>query len=84
MQGKTLTIVLSDGLDTGESNDLQKELNQIKMRTKKLVWLNPLKGSEGYQPIQKGMQAALPSLHHFEAAHNINSLLNLEKIIQDA
>jgi len=84
LHGKTLTIILSDGLDTGEPNDLQKELSQIKMRTKKLVWLNPLKGGEGYQPIQKGMQAALPALHHFEAAHNINSLLNLEKIIQDA
>jgi len=84
LHGKTLTIILSDGLDTGEPEDLQKEINQIKMRTKKLVWLNPLKGMQGYQPIQRGMQAALPALHHFEAAHSINGLLNLEKIIQDA
>lgn len=84
LHGKTLTIILSDGLDTGEPNDLFKELNYIKMRTKKLVWLNPLKGMQGYQPIQRGMEAALPTLHYFEAAHNINSLLNLEKIIQDA
>jgi len=56
LPGKTLTIVLSDGLDTGEPDDLQKELHQIKMRTKKLVWLNPLKGSKGYQPIQKGIR----------------------------
>jgi len=84
LHGKTLTIILSDGLDTGEPEDLLKEMNHIKMRTKKLVWLNPLKGMQGYQPIQRGMEAALPTLHHFEAAHNINSLLNLEKIIQDA
>lgn len=84
LHGKTLTIILSDGLDTGEPEDLYKEMNQIKMRTKKLVWLNPLKGMQGFQPIQRGMQAALPALHHFEAAHSINSLLKLEKIIQDA
>jgi len=84
LHGKTLTIILSDGLDTGEPDDLFKEMNLIKMRTKKLVWLNPLKGGQGYQPIQRGMEAALPTLHHFEAAHSINSLLNLEKIIQDA
>jgi len=77
LQGKTLTIILSDGLDTGQPNDLQDALKHIRLRTKKLVWLNPLKGMEGYQPIQRGMQAALPALHHFEAAHNINSLLNL-------
>lgn len=84
LPGKTLTIILSDGLDTGEPQVLQNALLKIKMRTKKLVWLNPLKGIEGYQPIQRGMKVALPTLHHFEAAHTINSLLNLEKIIQDA
>jgi len=84
LNGKTLTLLLSDGLDTGAPAHLKIEINKIKMRTKKLVWLNPLKGMEGYQPIQRGMQAALPSLHHFGAAHNINSLLQLENIISHA
>ena len=84
LNGKTLTIVLSDGLDTGEPDDLHIQLEKIKLRTKKLVWLNPLKGMEGYQPIQRGMEAALPSLHHFGAAHSIDSLLALENILIDA
>jgi len=84
LNGKTLTILLSDGLDTGEPAELQTELNKIKMRTKKLVWLNPLKGMEGYQPIQRGMKVALPSLHHFGSSQNINSLLQLENILYHA
>lgn len=84
LNGKTMTIVLSDGLDTGEPEVLDTAMQQIKMRTKKLIWLNPLKGMRGYEPIQMGMKAALPSLNHFGSAHNFESLLTLEKLLQDA
>lgn len=84
LNGKTMTIVLSDGLDTGEPEVLETAMQQIKMRSKKLIWLNPLKGMQGYEPIQMGMKAALPSLNHFGSAHNFESLLTLEKLLQDA
>lgn len=84
LNGKTMTIVLSDGLDTGEPAILDTAMQQIKMRSKKLIWLNPLKGMQGYEPIQMGMKAALPSLNHFGSAHNFESLLTLEKLLQDA
>ena len=84
LNGKTMTIVLSDGLDTGEPEVLDAAMQQIKLRTKKLIWLNPLKGMRGYEPIQMGMKAALPSLNHFGSAHNFESLLTLEKLLQDA
>ena len=84
LNGKTITIVLSDGLDTGEPEVLESAIRQIKLRSKKLVWLNPLKGMKGYEPIQRGMKTALPSLNHFGSAHNFNSLLELENILADA
>lgn len=84
LNGKTITLVMSDGLDTGEPEVLQKAAERLKLKSKKLIWLNPLKGMEGYQPIQRGMQAALPSVTHFSSAHNFKSLLNLEKILTDA
>jgi len=84
LNGKTITIVLSDGLDTGEPEVLESAMKQIKMRTKKLIWLNPLKGMIGYEPIQVGMKAAMPSLNHFGSAHNFESLLELENILLDA
>lgn len=84
LSGRSLTIILSDGLDTGDPEILDQALQKIRGRTKTLVWLNPLKGMQGYQPIQKGMQAALPNLDVFQSAHNLNSLLKLEKIIAHA
>jgi uncharacterized protein with von Willebrand factor type A (vWA) domain len=84
LNGKTITIVLSDGLDTGESEILAEAIQKIKLRSKKLVWLNPLKGMNGYEPIQEGMKTALPALDHFGAAHNFASLLELENILIDA
>ncbi|MFZ4558616.1 MAG: vWA domain-containing protein [Saprospiraceae bacterium] len=84
LNGNTLTIVLSDGLDTGEPEVLEEAIQKIKLRSRKLVWLNPLKGMQGYEPIQRGMQAALPALSHFGSAHNFESLLQLENILTDA
>ena len=57
------------------------QLKKIKLRTRQLIWLNPLKGMRGYEPIQKGMSAALPELDVFRSAHNLDSLLELEKFL---
>jgi uncharacterized protein with von Willebrand factor type A (vWA) domain len=74
-------IVLSDGLDTGEPGILGKELQKIRGRSKRIIWLNPLKGMKGYQPVQRGIREALPSVDDFRSAHNLNSLLELENIL---
>jgi hypothetical protein len=83
LTGKNMTIVLSDGLDTGEPEMLAAELQKIKLRTRKLIWLNPLKGMKGYQPRTRGMLAALPEIDHFLSAHNVESLLQLENYLAD-
>ena len=46
-----------------------------------LAWLNPLKGMRGYEPTARGMQAALPAIGLFKSAHNLDSLLELEKYL---
>lgn len=81
LNGQSTVIVLSDGLDTGNTEDLTAALQKIKLRTRQLIWLNPLKGMKGYQPIQKGMEAALPNVDVFRSAHNLNSLLELENFL---
>ncbi|MCO6489379.1 MAG: VWA domain-containing protein [Phaeodactylibacter sp.] len=81
LSGSSTVIVLSDGLDTGEPELLAGELAQIKQRTRRLIWLNPLKGMKGYEPIAKGMSAALPEIDVFNSAHNLNSLLELENYL---
>jgi len=77
----SIVIILSDGLDTGDSEVLERAILNIKMKTKQLIWLNPLKGMEGYEPVQKGMSKALPLIDEFHSAHNLDSLLKLEKYL---
>jgi uncharacterized protein with von Willebrand factor type A (vWA) domain len=75
----TIFIILSDGWDTGEPELLAAELRTIRGRVQKLIWLNPLLGLKDYAPVTRGMSAALPYVNVFAAAHNLESLLGLEK-----
>jgi uncharacterized protein len=71
---RTIVIILSDGWDTGDPEELVKALAQLQRRAGKLIWLNPLLGNPGYQPLVRGMQAALPQIDVFAPLHNLESL----------
>jgi len=75
----TVFIVLSDCWDTGPPEELAAELKKIRRRVAKLIWLNPLLGLEDYQPVTRGISAALPFIDVFAPAHNLQSLLALEE-----
>ena len=75
---RTIVIILSDGWDTGEPEQLADALSQLQRRAGRLVWLNPLLGSHTYQPLTRGMQAALPFINVFAPAHDLASLRALE------
>ena len=76
---RTVFVILSDGWDTGAPEDLAGELKKIRRRVAKLIWLNPLLGLEEYKPLTRGISAALPFIDLFAPAHNLQSLLALEK-----
>ena len=80
---KHIVVILSDGLETGSVTILKEAVRTIRRKCKTLVWLNPLKGMEGYQPIQKGIVNVMPHLDAFESAHNLDSLMKLEKLLID-
>ncbi|HEU4870855.1 MAG TPA: VWA domain-containing protein [Pyrinomonadaceae bacterium] len=75
---QTVVIILSDGWDTGEPEQLAHALAQLKQRAGRLIWLNPLLGSSTYQPVTRGMQAAMPFINVFAPAHDLASLRALE------
>jgi uncharacterized protein with von Willebrand factor type A (vWA) domain len=75
----TLLVILSDGWDTGEPEVLARELRNIRSRVRKLIWLNPLLGLADYQPATRAMKAVLPYIDVFAPAHNLESLLALER-----
>lgn len=80
---KHIVVILSDGLETGNVTVLKEAVRTIKRKCKTLVWLNPLKGMKGYRPIQKGIVNVMPHLDAFESAHNLDSLMKLEKLLID-
>ncbi len=75
---RTVVIVLSDGWDTGEPEQLARALSQLQRRAGRVIWLNPLLGSSAYEPLTRGMQAALPHIDVFAPAHDLASLRALE------
>lgn len=78
VNSRSIVMIISDGYDTGEPKQLTEQLQQLKQRARKIVWLNPLLGRDGYEPIAEGMKAALPLLDLFSSAHNLDSLMKLE------
>ncbi|HWN97761.1 MAG TPA: VWA domain-containing protein [Blastocatellia bacterium] len=75
---RTIVVILSDGWDTGEPDELASSLGSLKRRAGRLIWLNPLLGSATYQPLTRGMQAALPHIDVFAPLHDLASLRALE------
>ncbi len=74
---RTIVIILSDGWDTGEPDVLATELLRIKRRAARVIWLNPLLGNPSYEPLTRGMAAALPLIDDFAAGHNLAALRDL-------
>ncbi|MGH7871284.1 MAG: vWA domain-containing protein [Candidatus Binatia bacterium] len=79
---RTVVVIISDGWDRGDVSLLEREMQDLKRRCKKIIWLNPLLASENYEPLCKGMQAALPYLDMFLSVHNVNSLVSLGRTLQ--
>ncbi|HEY4026916.1 MAG TPA: VWA domain-containing protein [Candidatus Dormibacteraeota bacterium] len=69
-----IVIVVSDGWDRGDPELLAAELSRLRRMSHRLIWLNPLLGSSGYEPVTRGMVAALPHTDDFLAAHNLQAL----------
>jgi uncharacterized protein with von Willebrand factor type A (vWA) domain len=78
VDGRTVVLILSDGYDSEAPERLGKALERLKKRGCRIVWLNPLKGWQGYAPVARGMAAALPHLDLFAAANTLESLAALE------
>lgn len=79
VDGRSVVLILSDGYDTARPDILDAALSRLKKRGCKIIWLNPVKGWAGYEPIAAGMSAALPHLDLFCAANTLSDLADLEQ-----
>ena len=77
VNGQTIVIILSDGLDRGDVEPLAGAMRAIQDRARRVLWLNPLAGDERYEPTARAMAAALPYVDRLLPAHNLESLERL-------
>ncbi len=80
----TVGVIVSDGYDQGDASIVRREMEALRRRTRSIVWVNPLLGTEGYAPLAKGMRAALPYVDHFLPAHDVASLRALCRTLAQA
>lgn len=72
-----VVLLISDGWDRGDPLLLGQEMARLQRTSYRLIWLNPLLGMPGYEPLTRGMQAALPHVDDFLPVHNLHSLEQL-------
>jgi len=76
-----VVVILSDGFERGDPAVLRAEMGRLARQAFAVVWVNPLKGHEGYEPLVGGMQAALPSIDRLVAGHDVASLDALGRVL---
>lgn len=77
-----VVVIVSDGWERGDIPALEREMARLRRTAHTLVWVNPLAGEPGYEPLAQGMAAALPYLDHFLPGHNLRSLETLAEILE--
>jgi uncharacterized protein len=71
--GATVAII-SDGWDRGDAAQMRHAIAKLQRSCRRLIWMNPLMGAPGYEPLTLGLQAALPFVDDFLPAHNLANL----------
>lgn len=73
----SIVLIVSDGWDRGDPEVLGNEMRRLQRSCRRLIWLNPLAGREGYESLTRGMQAAEPYVDDLLPVHNLAALIDL-------
>jgi uncharacterized protein with von Willebrand factor type A (vWA) domain len=79
-----VVVVLSDGWERGDAVLLGEQMERLRRLAHRVVWMNPHRGKEGYQPLQQGIQAALPHVDEFVAGHSLRSFADVLEVVARA
>lgn len=77
----SIVVILSDGWDRGDPDELATQMERLQRVTHRLVWVNPLKVTPGYAPLARGMAAALPYVDSFVEGHSVAAMQELADVI---
>ena len=79
--GNATVLLISDGLEHGDTADLSFEMERLHKSCRRLVWLNPLLRFTRFEPKAAGIKAMLPHCDAFLPAHNLQSLEELAQVL---
>ncbi|MEJ2729701.1 MAG: VWA domain-containing protein [Deltaproteobacteria bacterium] len=82
LSGKDIVMIFSDGWDRGEIDLLDSQMAFLKRKAYKIIWLNPLMGTRGYEPICRGMSAALPYVDYFLPMGNLKDMRSISQTLK--
>jgi uncharacterized protein with von Willebrand factor type A (vWA) domain len=69
-----VVVLCSDGLEVGDPELLGEQMARLSRLAHRVVWLNPLQEDPAYEPLARGMKAALPYVDDFAGGYNLASL----------
>jgi uncharacterized protein with von Willebrand factor type A (vWA) domain len=81
LSSRTTVLLISDGLEHGDTKALSHEMERLRKSCRRLIWLNPLLRFERFQPRAAGIRAMLPHVDRFLPVHNLESLEQLVQLL---
>ena len=79
-----VVILLTDGLDRGEGDELQKQMDRLSKSCRQFIWLNPLLRYDKFEPKAQGILSMLPYVDVFRSAHSVQSLAELPDLLRQS
>jgi len=79
-----VVVVFSDGWERGDPAQLAEQMTRLKRVAHRVVWVNPHRGKQGYEPVQQGVVAVLPHVDHFVAGHSLATYAELVEVVASA
>ena len=79
-----VVVVFSDGWERGDAMLLGEQMARLQRIAHRVIWVNPHRGKEGYEPLQGGVVAALPHCDAFLAGHSLATFADLTEVIARA
>jgi uncharacterized protein with von Willebrand factor type A (vWA) domain len=79
-----VVVLISDGWERGDTALLAGQMHRLHRLAHRVIWMNPHRGKEGYQPVQQGIVAALPYVDDFVAGHSMATFANLVEVVAHA
>jgi uncharacterized protein with von Willebrand factor type A (vWA) domain len=84
MARRAVVVICSDGWERGGSELLREQMRRLARLAHLVVWMNPHRGKAGYQPVQAGIAAALPSVDALVAGHSLAAFAEMLEVVADA